>query len=298
MSYNKKTMIKTFSKLITILIFGMLIASCAKEPGVIIPEDIKGFWKLQNDVQFKGLAFTNLEFDGDNCSACIDPVINDSIYLYDRFSVKHDSLCLVDVNGKESTYRIHELHDSVLVLTNFQGADQDLVFKRVVYTKNNSRIYAKDMPADSLDINFKNPRYLIKDNKYFVLSEKDVKKAHDILKDYMDSYVEKKPYRDFEKIISSDGKVSNENFSEEHLEFLDSVYMPLPFNNYFRQYLGYREDGHLNVEIILICESLSSPFPYTKLKREFYFVNDGGKCFGHAIINLTEGKVIRFYING
>lgn len=167
-----------------ILLCTMLFTSCKKE---IVADDIYAYWKLQNDVEFTELAFTNLEFHGVARSkhAWIDPVVNDSIYHYVSVSVKGDSLCLVDDINQEFIFTIKELHDSVLVITDFPGADKDLVFKRIDPSPKTISIKATDFPSDSLDINLKYQPDVWKEYGKLILTNEQVKQAHTILENYM-----------------------------------------------------------------------------------------------------------------
>ena len=60
------------------------------------------------------------------------------------------------------------------------------------------------------------------------------------------------------------------------------------------------KDGHLIVTVCLAHNvyTTDNPFIYSRLKYDAYLVDDGGNYFGDARIDLTEGKVIRFSING
>jgi hypothetical protein len=60
------------------------------------------------------------------------------------------------------------------------------------------------------------------------------------------------------------------------------------------------KDGHLIVNVCLahIVGASDRSFLYSRLKYDAYLVDDGGNYFGDARIDLTEGKVIRFSING
>ena len=288
-------MIKKLHILSSILLCTLFFTSCKKE---IVADDIYAYWKLQNDVEFTELAFTNLDFLDVTRSehAWIDPVVNDSIYHYVRVSVKGDSLCLVDDNNQEFIFTIKELHDSVLVITDFPEADKDLVFKRINPFPQTISIKATDFPSDSLDINLKYQPDVWKEYGKLILTNEQVRQAHTILENYMN----KKLYytiKDIEiKTKTPNGTIKTEysnSFKEDGIE-------PLPFNHYFRQYYGYMKDGHLIVNVCLahIIHISNRSFLYSRLKYDAYLVDDGGNYFGDASIDLTEGKVIRFSING
>ena len=288
-------MIKKLHILSSILLCTLFFTSCKKE---IVADDIYAYWKLQNDVEFKELAFTNLEFTNDEkWGSWVDPVINDSIYHYKSLTVKGDSLCLVDDNNKELILTIEELHDSTLVISNFPGADKDLVFKRIYQTEEH-KIYetkATDFPSDSLDINLKYQPDVWKEYGKLILTNEQVRQAHTILENYMN----KKLYytiKDIKiKTQTPNGIIKTEysnSFKEDGIE-------PLPFNHYFRQYYGYMKDGHIIVNICLIHSvfTLDNPFLYSQLKHGEYGVHGGGNHYGYTTIDLTEGKVTDFHIN-
>ncbi len=290
-------MIKKLHIISSILLCILFFTSCKKE---IVADDIYAYWKLQNDVQFTELAFTNLDFLNVTRleHAWIDPVINDSIYHYVSVSVKNDSLCLIDDNNKEFIFTIKELHDSVLVITDFPGADKDLVFKRISQTEEH-KIYktkATDFPSDSLDINLKYQPDVWKEYGKLILTNEQVRQAHNILKDFMDN---KKFFDIKDEIIeclNPDGSIKYKYYTNSLKE---SGREPLPFNQYFRQYYGYMKDGHLIVTVCLAHNvyTTDNPFIYSKLKHGEYGVHGGGNHYGYTIIDLTEGKVTLFRIN-
>ena len=290
-------MIKKLHIFSSLLLCALFFTSCKKE---IVADDIYAYWKLQNDVEFTELAFTNLDFLDVTRSehAWIDPVVNDSIYHYVSVSVKSDSLCLVDDNNQEFVYTIKELHDSVLVITDFPGADKDLVFKRINQTEEH-KIYetkATDFPSDSLDINLKYQPDVWKEYGKLILTNEQVRQAHTILENYMN----KKLYYTI-KDIKIKTKTPNGTIKTEYSNsFKEDGIEPLPFNHYFRQYYGYMKDGHLIVNICLVHSvfTLDNPFLYSQLKYCEYLVDDGGIHYGDARIDLTEGKVTDFHLNG
>lgn len=155
-----------FVRLCLLFILAFSLEACKDEVREISPEKIVGYWGLQNDVKFSGLAFTHMCVNDLHNSVVVDPVVSDTIYEYKKAFVIGDSLCLIDYNDKEMIVKIKELSDSAFVLTDFPGASDDLVFRnlkyklryvnesgRVVYKSFPMRIY--NIPKDSLDINMK-----------------------------------------------------------------------------------------------------------------------------------------------
>lgn len=271
---------------IYLFIFIMLTSSCKRE---IVADDIYAYWQLQSKVEFNGIAFSKLEItDDENWGCWADPVISDTIYHFKSFAVNADTLTFVDDNGKSLTCKIHELHDSVMVLTDFLGASNKLVFKciantmrkdgEVPKTLRGTTIYAKDFSPDSLDINMKSVLshdYANYIGESFILTNEQVAIAHNILKEYVDDKL----------------------FLKERPNARDEAY---PFDEYFKQYLGYMKDGELMVDVTMsrMVGSRFSPYPYMILKQNIISVDDGGPSYARAKVNLTKGKAVWFTTNG
>ena len=268
---------------ITVLSFG----ACKDEVREISPEKIVGYWGLQNDVKFSGFAFTHMWFMDDSHNY-IDPVVYDTIYEYKKFFVTGDSLCLIDHNDKEMIIKIKELSDSALILTDFPGASDDLVFRNPEYfpglDKNAefahlqpSHVREYSIPKDSLDINMKSydaKEWANANGVYVPLSSQQVAKARDIAKEYL----------------------NNKSFLHN-----DEVYEePRDFDEYLRQYFGYRKDGKLIVaiEMSLLHHRTDDPFPYSGLKTWIVAGDDGGCAYLHFRIDINAGKVLSFGSNG
>lgn len=285
--------------IISIFVFLTLVISMTSCDHEIVADDIYGYWQLDNDVKFTGLAFTRLEFL-DGHPSIVDPVISDTIYIYDSLSVEGNILLLIDKNKNPLELKIRYLHDDVLAIENFPGADDVLEFKKVVtinkkdhsvtYLFPPKQIKAEELPEDSLDINMKNfdddTEWLANDSsegEHVILSESQLTKAHNLLKNYM----------------NTKGCMMNTVVVDGGVETLCEKFEPHPFRRYFKQYMGYKKDGQIIVEVSLFRHSLShnSPFPYTDLKAHFMVVEDGGTNYGRATINLTTGEV-SFLFNG
>lgn len=284
---------------IYLFIFIMLTSSCKRE---IVADDIYAYWQLQNKIEFDDVAFGELEItDDENWGCWADPVVSDTIYHFKSFVINTDTLTFVDDNGKTLKCRIYELHDSVMVLKDFPGASCNLEFKRIGDTMrgeddfNNTSagirsertislkftgktIYAKDFSPDSLDVNMKSvlsQEYANYIGKSVILTSEQVATAHDILKEYVDDKL----------------------FLKEHPNARDDAY---PFNEYFKQYLGYMKDGELMVDVTMsrMVGSRFCPYPYTILKQDIISVDDGGPSYARAKVNLTKGKAVWFMTNG
>lgn len=276
-----------FIRLCLLFITALSFGACKDEVREISPEKIVGYWGLQNDVKFSGLAFTHMWFMDDSHNY-VDPVVYDTIYEYKKFFVTGDSLCLIDHNDKEMIIKIKELSDSALILTDFPGAIDDLVFRNPEYftglDKNAefahlqpSHVREYSIPKDSLDINMKSydaKEWANANGVYVPLSSQQVAKARDIAKEYL----------------------NNKSFLHN-----DEVYEePRDFDEYLRQYFGYRKDGKLIVaiEMSLLHHRTDDPFPYSGLKTWIVAGDDGGCAYLHFRIDINAGKVLSFGSNG
>ena len=276
-----------FIRLCLLFITALSFGACKDEVREISPEKIVGYWGLQNDVKFSGLAFTHMWFMDDSHNY-IDPVVYDTIYEYKKFFVSGDSLCLIDHNDKEMIIKIKELSDSALILTDFPGASDDLVFRNPEYElctvyEDGTRSFKPspmreyNISKDSLDINMKSydaKEWANANGVYVPLSSQQVAKARDIAKEYL----------------------NNKSFLHN-----DEVYEePRDFDEYLRQYFGYRKDGKLIVaiEMSLLHHRTDDPFPYSGLKTWIVAGDDGGCAYLHFRIDINAGKVLSFGSNG
>ena len=82
---------------------------------------------------------------------------------------------------------------------------------------------------------------------------------------------------------------------EEKIE----IHKPLPLKSYYKQYIAYKENGHIMVLINLEAQE----FPVDgknnddRLTKRVYYVCDGGIAFGNVLIDLNLGKVVAFHLN-
>lgn len=246
--------------------------SCQK---VICPNAIYGYWSLQNKVHFTKDALTHLEFH-DSLDGWGDPVINDTIYHYVKVNVAGDQLLLEDENGKVHSYFIEELHDSILVVSDFPGVtgNSNLEFKKIMEVQDGhkSRFKRFDvslLPSDSLDINMKSPLYYKYNEGALVLTKDKVVIARGLLENFMS------------KLKTSDTEYN----------------LPFEFSKYLRYYAGFiNESGE---ECAYVCLDrlgyYRGCFPYSYFKQYIPSVKDGGKEHVHAIVNLEKKLVSDFY---
>ena len=83
---------------------------------------------------------------------------------------------------------------------------------------------------------------------------------------------------------------------EEEIE----IRKPLPLKRYFKQYIAYKENGHIMVLINLEAQGclFNRKSIRESLKNRVHYICDGGIMFGNVIIDLKLGKVVAFHLNG
>ena len=70
-----------FIRLCLLFITALSFGACKDEVREISPEKIVGYWGLQNDVKFSGLAFTHMWFlFMDDIHNYVEPFVYDTIY--------------------------------------------------------------------------------------------------------------------------------------------------------------------------------------------------------------------------
>ena len=83
---------------------------------------------------------------------------------------------------------------------------------------------------------------------------------------------------------------------EEEIE----IRKPLPLKRYFKQYIAYKENGHIMVLINLEGQEVLFNMKSIResLKNRVHYIFDGGIMFGNVLIDLKLGKVVAFHLNG
>lgn len=71
---------------------------------------------------------------------------------------------------------------------------------------------------------------------------------------------------------------------------------PRPLVQYAKQYIGFEKDGNTYVYVNLVLATLKKTF--RGIDEFIVNVCDGGNAFGYAVVNLTEHKVERIFMNG
>lgn len=141
-------------------------------------------------------------------------------------------------------------------------------------------IAARDFSVDSIDIRIDDLRIPMLERDFddrgytlFVLSEEDFDVARELVKDY------------FQKI-----SVDEESHSGR----------PFPYNYYFKQYVGYKnpDTGYDMIEVNMFTGEQTPHGWANELKNHWYVCRDGGKSFGHIIIDMGKKRVVALSLNG
>ena len=257
----------------------LLLSSCKKE---IVANDIYGVWEMQVQTTAESPQFTKLLLEKDGYG-WIDPVVTDTIFYFVKVEVSGDTLLLTDGFNHPTQCIIEELHDSVLTLSHVTGYDKEITYKKVLdYNEGPfmlEEVKASDFPKDSLDVIVKS--FLVwdyyqnteEDRTYHSLTKAEMLQARELLRRYM-----------------TDGSLEKDQYRNEDA---------YPLDQYIRQYESYMEKGHLYVRVTLNTEIFTEKCcGYTVLKRDVYFVHDGGPSHAQATIDLTAQKVVDFITNG
>ena len=143
-------------------------------------------------------------------------------------------------------------------------------------------VKAKDKPIDSLDIRIEDlsiPELeqsfdIVKDS-VFILSEDEFSIARDLVKKH------------FEGVVTS---ISDDS--------IDDSYKPFPYNYYFKQYIGYKDNERKKKLVYVnMFTGWHTPNGWAReLKHDWVKITDGGKWDGHVIVDIENKKVINFAI--
>ena len=144
-------------------------------------------------------------------------------------------------------------------------------------------VEAKETPIDSLDIKIDN------------LSTPELEQSFDIVKDsvFILSVDEFNMARNLVKnhFACIDTSVGNDS--------IDDRKKPFPYNYYFKQYIGYKEKEGKRLVYVNMFTSWQTPNGWAReLKDKWLMVYDGGKRFGHMIVDIEKKEVISLYIHG
>jgi hypothetical protein len=144
-------------------------------------------------------------------------------------------------------------------------------------------VEAKETPIDSLDIKIEDLSIPLLDLEFdvvkdsvFILSEDEFNMARYLVKKHFDSI---------------DTSVGNDS--------IDDRKKPFPYNYYFKQYIGYKEKDGKRLVYVNMFTSWQTPNGWAReLKDKWLMVYDGGKSFGHIIVDIEKKEVKSLYIHG
>ena len=124
---------------------------------------------------------------------------------------------------------------------------------------------------------------------YHQMTQQEQQKAKLILTEYVN-----RGGGDTIRLIKLDKR--GKETGEEEIE----IRKPLPLKRYFKQYIAYKENGHIMVLINLEAQEclFNRKSIRESLKNRVHYICDGGIMFGNVIIDLKLGKVVAFHLNG
>mgnify|MGYP006873114140 CR=1 FL=1 len=144
-------------------------------------------------------------------------------------------------------------------------------------------VEAKEFPTDSLDIRIEDLSIPVLDLEFdivkdsvFILSKEEFNIARELVKKH------------FAGVETS---IGNENIDERK--------KPFPYNYYFKQYIGYKESDGKKLVYVNMFTSEQTPNGWVReLNDKWLKVYDGGKRFGHMIVDIEKKEVKSLYIHG
>ena len=144
-------------------------------------------------------------------------------------------------------------------------------------------VEANEFPVDSLDIRIEDLSIPLLDLEFdvvkdsvFILSEDEFNMAR---------YLVKKHFTSIDTSVGTDS--------------IDDRKKPFPYNYYFKQYIGYKEKDGKKLVYVNMFTSEQTPNGWAReLKDKWLMVYDGGKSFGHMIVDIEKKEVISLYIHG
>ena len=193
------------------------------------------------------------------------------------YALCDDTLKIKTENNENRKIVIRKLNHNQLVLSAFPG----MKTAPVSFTKLQPQQLDIILNTDSLRI--KSP-----DETTFTITKEQMIEARTILENFMDTT---QYWRNMQQLlVKQHGKrANNRPYS------LGSS--PLPFNQYYRQYIGEKEEGHIYIYVNLLGIDMTN-YNDKLLFKDWIRVYDGGIYFGTAIIDLTNREVIAFDLHG
>ena len=193
------------------------------------------------------------------------------------YALCDDTLKIKTENNENQKIVIRKLNHNQLVLSAFPG----MKTAPVSFTKLQPQQLDIILNADSLSI--KNP-----DKITFTITKEQMVEARTILETFMDTTQYRQNMQQL--LVKQYGKrANNRPYSLGP--------SPLPFNQYYRQYKGEKEDGHIYISVNLLGIDMTN-YNDKLLFKDWIRVHDGGIYFGTARIDLTNREVIAFALHG
>ena len=193
------------------------------------------------------------------------------------YALCDDTLKIKTENNENQKIVIRKLNHNQLVLSAFPG----MKTAPVSFTKLQPQQLDIILNTDSLRI--KSP-----DKITFTITKEQMVEARTILENFMDTTQYRQNMQQL--LVKQYGKrANNRPYS------LGSS--PLPFNQYYRQYIGEKEEGHIYISVNLLGIDMTN-YNDKLLFKDWIRVHDGGIYFGTARIDLTNREVIAFDLHG
>lgn len=193
------------------------------------------------------------------------------------YALCDDTLKIKTENNENQKIVIRKLNHNQLVLSAFPG----MKTAPVSFTKLQPQQLDIILNADSLRI--KSP-----DETTFTITKEQMVEARTILENFMDTTQYRQNMQQL--LVKQYGKrANNRPYSLGP--------SPLPFNQYYRQYIGEKEEGHIYISVNLLGIDMTN-YNYELLFKDWIRVHDGGIYFGTARIDLTNREVIAFDLHG
>ena len=193
------------------------------------------------------------------------------------YALCDDTLKIKTENNENQKIVIRKLNHNQLVLSAFPG----MKTAPVSFTKLQPQQLDIILNTDSLRI--KSP-----DKITFTITKEQMVEARTILENFMDTTQYRQNMQQL--LVKQYGKrANNRPYSLGP--------SPLPFNQYYRQYIGEKEEGHIYIYVNLLGIDMTN-YNDKLLFKDWIRVHDGGIYFGTARIDLTNREVIAFDLHG
>ena len=193
------------------------------------------------------------------------------------YALCDDTLKIKTENNENQKIVIRKLNHNQLVLSAFPG----MKTAPVSFTKLQPQQLDIILNTDSL--RSKSP-----DKITFTITKEQMVEARTILENFMNTTQYRQNMQQL--LVKQHGKQAN----NRPYSLGPS---PLPFNQYYRQYKGEKEEGHIYISVNLLGIDMTN-YNDKLLFKDWIRVHDGGIYFGTARIDLTSREVIAFSLHG